>query len=223
MSRVRENLTHGSLGEGWKRGDRPMVTDLSPQWKPWELAAGPTGRYRYRASPSTRPPCRRQGQIASSLPTRGRCTLRSPPPEAPSRGTRVSDTTSLAIRRFGLSNTSAKSRLELRRGHGPAVRPPSWTAKGPSSCTRTTGSLGPSSCPSSTTTPNNLFLFRRGFARATRSSRLQLWAQHEGGLGTGRLRPSRRPDGSQQSGLPIGPGFERGSLNVATSCLCLAH
>ena len=37
---------------------------------------------------------------------------------------RVSEATSFEMRRFGLKNTSSRSRLALRRGHGPAAFAP---------------------------------------------------------------------------------------------------
>ena len=56
---------------------------------------------------------------------------------------RVSEAISLVTRRFGLKRTSTKSSLALVRRQGPAVRPPAWMAKGPSSCTETMGLVDP--------------------------------------------------------------------------------
>ena len=53
---------------------------------------------------------------------------------------RVLEATSFEIRRFELKNTSSRSRLALRRGHGPAPLAPEEMLKQPKSCTCTTGS-----------------------------------------------------------------------------------
>ena len=54
-------------------------------------------------------------------------------------GKRVSEATSLAIRRFGLKKTSSSSFLALRRVHGPTLLAPTETEKEPSNCTWTSG------------------------------------------------------------------------------------